>query len=379
MKHYPKWEVRLHLDADLYYQSYILLALKKLAQQSEVRLSQETRWPWSHKKYPHDPFVILMRVRPIGRQTDWTTLAYDARDQNYTFCPSALSMVDLYFKSSYYQPEVDKLPEHVRSKVRPGGLYLPVQAILSTRDYWTTLIRTTVSAFFPLDQDAFREALKPVSKTKGRRFIYLAQRVRYAYIVRLPLQEYEAAAGSAPNKEQVFFNPNAWDMERFEHVNLARAHIMRILRDSSQINFVGGFRNNSTSQAHFSDILCTPDLNHRDYIRTIGQSEIVLNTRGLFDCFSWKLPEYMAAGRCILSERLVNELPQPLREGEELLFFDFDPELVSFQDQLNLLIENPELRQYLAANARKYYEQYVEPCAAMRRILSEATGLDGLP
>ena len=59
----------------------------------------------------------------------------------------------------------------------------------------------------------------------------------------------------------------------------------------------------------------------RGHVELSKRCFINVNTAGLHDSTSWKIPEYMAGSRCIVSEPLTYETAVPLIEGKHYLPF----------------------------------------------------------
>lgn len=370
----PKWEARIHLDCDLLYVGYILQGLKALADSGELVLHELVRWPFAHAHYPRDLMVALVQVRPYGSKEQWKTFGFDGRDRNTTFDATSMKIVDYYYKSNYLQAEVDKLPPDQRAKVRPGGYFLPVNAYRNAQDARTGIVKTALSAFFPLGMNALQHALRnPNEGKKVRHFYYNAQRARMLTNYRIKVQGYEAGHFRAPKERQVFFRCSAWDTKQWKHLDDIRYEIMKLVIKNPKANFVGGFRPAHRSSSDYSDMIHNVDMNHQQYIDAIGDSDIVIGTIGLFDALAWKIPEYMASGRTIMSERIVNQTPAPVRHGEEMFFFRSD--LSDFETKLEQLLDDQALRRHLADGAWNYYQQWICPESMVRRLLGETTGM----
>ncbi|MDX2162660.1 MAG: glycosyltransferase, partial [bacterium] len=368
----PKWEVRVHMEADWHYLSHPLSGLKRLARAGEIKLTQEVRWNASTAHYPHDPMVMIAWVRPYGGGP-WKGFCYDARDRNTTFDRTALNIGAVYYKSNYHQQVIDDtLSAEDAARIRPAGYFIPNNAFADVTDYRVSQVKTVLAAFFPLGLEAARHAFAPTEGKTISRFRHLAQRVNITY-QRLQLEAYEKAWGTPPIENQVFFNGSAWDMTSWDGLISRRYDILKRIKAHPAAKFVGGFRDTRDARSHFPDMVANPDYNHRQYFEEVGRSDIVLATLGLFDCLAWKVPEYMASGRTIISEPLINQLPAAVRHGEEMYFFQFD--LSDFDQKFDQLVSSPELRQHIAAGARRYFEAWVRPDAVMRRILEECLNL----
>src|SRR4051812_9234833 len=92
----PRWEVRVYLDADLFYHSYALAGLHNLASDGVVALQERAGWQSPLRAKTHEFAALLLEVRPYGHDR-WTAVAYDVADRSDQFCRATLCAVDLYF------------------------------------------------------------------------------------------------------------------------------------------------------------------------------------------------------------------------------------------------------------------------------------------
>lgn len=79
------------------------------------------------------------------------------------------------------------------------------------------------------------------------------------------------------------------------------------------------------------------------------------------------MAEYLSQGKVIIAEKLTSELPIPLTHGKEVLFFENEEEITSIIENT---IYNDELCISLGINARKYFEQNVNPKNNIKRIIN---------
>ena len=97
-----------------------------------------------------------------------------------------------------------------------------------------------------------------------------------------------------------------------------------------------------------------------EYIEKTKQSVFVFNTPAFWNCHGWKLGEYLAMGKAIVSTPLSNDLPYPLEHGVNIHFLKDDSE-EEMQNAINQIIENQAYRKKLEAGAKKYWDTYGTP------------------
>jgi hypothetical protein len=78
------------------------------------------------------------------------------------------------------------------------------------------------------------------------------------------------------------------------------------------------------------------------------------------------MAEYLSQGKVIIAEPLTTELPVPLTDCKEVLYFHNDVELI---DKINRVMADSHLADSLSKNARGYFEAHVHPFQNVKRIL----------
>jgi hypothetical protein len=186
---------------------------------------------------------------------------------------------------------------------------------------------------------------------------------------RAPIDAYAPRPSDA---DYVFFT--AWPWAKHPEVNPPRIRFIEACRRAPGLTFEGGFaprRRNDipevlpyTAAARYS----LPD-----YLAAIGRSALVFNNPAVHGCLGWKLGEFLAMGKAIVSLPLDRVLPAPLEHGVHLHIVDGTPE--SLDDAIARLRSDTDYRRALEANARRWYEEHLAPerIAARLELLLEAT------
>ncbi len=102
------------------------------------------------------------------------------------------------------------------------------------------------------------------------------------------------------------------------------------------------------------------------WLENTRKSILVFNTPAFWDCHGWKLGEYLAMGKCIVSTALSNDLPAPLIHGKHIHLVDNTEG--SMREAVAYIIKHPEYRKQLEQNVRAYWEQYGSPAASLRLL-----------
>jgi hypothetical protein len=166
-------------------------------------------------------------------------------------------------------------------------------------------------------------------------------------------------------------------VDEFHRTNEFRASCVRILRKELGREFYGGFVRNRFTAAKYKDVLidnpnCTKKGN---YLRLLEQFPICVATTGLHGSIGWKLAEYVAFSKAILSEPLQYEIPGSFEANQNYLEFSTPEELV---ERARRLLGDRELRNSLMMNNAVYYHRFVRPdmlvfnalCIAMKRWMT---------
>jgi hypothetical protein len=182
---------------------------------------------------------------------------------------------------------------------------------------------------------------------------------------------------TSPQPGYVFFNAALW--EREPEANALRARFIDAARSVSGVTFEGGLspRNSARGAKEFR----APAFEHyicrrysaREYLEKTRQSVVVLNNPAYRDCHSWRLAEYLALGKAIISTPIVRALPAPLVHGTHIHYVDGSAD--ALRHAIATLCADHEYRHVLEENARAYYEAYLAPSSVVRRVLHHA-GMD---
>jgi hypothetical protein len=143
-----------------------------------------------------------------------------------------------------------------------------------------------------------------------------------------------------------------------------------LLKDSLGPRFTGGFSASRFTQENYADLVVAADsTSQQNYLRTLRAFPICVASTGLHGSTGWKLAEYVAFSKAILSERLLYDTPGTFEPPANYI------EFTSAEECLNgavRLIEDTALRQQIMQNNAAYYRAYVRPDALVRNALTTA-------
>jgi hypothetical protein len=269
---------------------------------------------------------------------------------------------DFYFKRSYLPEIAQSLPPNQRNKVFPLGLnYRVLPGVADTFAVRRALSMTGLSS-------ATLSACKQALDTNNR----------FGFQPRLPQMEAPPALRADPN---VLFFVAAYDpyddptrsQEKIDDrivINETRARCLRLLKDALGPRFTGGFSHSRFTTEHFPDLLAPAGATSQpEYLRTLQSFPICVASTGLHGSTGWKLAEYVAFSKAILSERPVYDTPGSFAPGRNYIEFSSPEECLNGAVRL---IEDMALRQQLMQSNAAYYRDFLRPDSLVRNALTTA-------
>lgn len=104
----------------------------------------------------------------------------------------------------------------------------------------------------------------------------------------------------------------------------------------------------------------------REYLVKTYRSSFVFNTPAVDGCHGWKLGEYLAMSKAIISMSLNNYMPGDFENQGICLFASCKKDI---EDLIKELLENPQIRKKMKKRAHIYYEKYLSPDSVVNCIL----------
>lgn len=168
--------------------------------------------------------------------------------------------------------------------------------------------------------------------------------------------------------DYVFYT--AWPWAKHGDVNPPRIAFIEACRRAPGLSFEGGFA--PRRQRDVPEVLpytTNSRYSLREYLARLGRSAVAFNNPAVHGCLGWKLGEFLAMGKAIVSLPLGDRvLPAPLEHAEHFHVVDGSPE--SFDDALARLRNDHPYRQRLETNARRWYDDHLAPQRVAARVLA---------
>lgn len=205
----------------------------------------------------------------------------------------------------------------------------------------------------------------------------------YTFVRRNDISVY-ATTEMEESKDYVFALSTLWyDAQTYSTTNRYRGTFAKVCKKLYPV-FEGGFFYIPSADVarqfpqyreyleEYKDMLITRRIGMKEYLKKTKLSSIVFNTPSVLGCHGWKLGEFLAMGKAIISTPLNNMMPGEFAAGKHYIEVNSVEDIAS---AVSLLKNNEALRQDLKKNAREYYAQYVDPKAAVYRIIERLKGL----
>jgi hypothetical protein len=284
--------------------------------------------------------------------------AADLYDVPNHFSSYALRNCDIVFKRNYISKYIKYLP--IKGKIFPIGLTFGCQS--KKKKKWFTLsiayVIISLKSHLKFDKFFLKRFLKIIKKNNSH-FSYVTKGREIDKI-----RTYQQSV-----KNQVFYQvrcfPNT-DVDFVKEVNDERAYLVKSLKKALGNDYCGGLVPDYVSINNYPNELTFMSTDPNDYLNHIKESSICIYTKGLQNSPARKLPEYLSQGKCIVSERMETELPHNLEEGKHIFFYDNINECINICEKL---LKDGELVQQVSKNARRYYEDYLDPVSVGKSII----------
>lgn len=342
--------------------SQLYTGFSLLAANGTIRLTQKLC------NYSHKGKELLKKSKPedlIGLfvvLNDNKVLFYDTSD-SAELRSDALEVADAYFKRSYMSAAIS---DRHKFHVYPLGLnYELYTGKLNWKEVSRFLFRKSVVNNFP------RELVKRIAELGSLSF--------------LPTTYNTCSPPLLSQEPRVLFMARAWDpedeppglsvekkVERLQ-INEMRARCIEQLKKELGPNFYGGFADTKYANETYKHLLLESALisRKRNYLSLLQRYPICIATTGLHGSIGWKLAEYVAFSKSIVSERLKYVVPYGFEAQRNYLEFDTPGTCVS---QTMKLVEDAQCRRQMMENNWQYYNEHLMPDKLVLRTLNIANG-----
>jgi hypothetical protein len=190
----------------------------------------------------------------------------------------------------------------------------------------------------------------------------------YRYLVTPHWKSFEYRP-EQPVDSTILFQTRVWephDAPGDEGINEQRVSLLRALRSEFGRRVVGGVVPTPFARQNFPDLVTDQPCRQPQYIAWARKSLIGIYSRGLFGSFGFKMAEYIASSKCIISEPIDNVLPAPL---DHISIYRSNDECIAACDRL---LSDASLAEFHRRQSWNYYEAHVSPRVHMADLLARA-------
>jgi hypothetical protein len=320
--------VKIYPAFDALYYSFYLHGIMEVFGESNVE--------FSYRGFPSIPSDCLAFSVMDGGERRLAVDAYDGSSLNDR---NALEWCDVYGKVNLVS---SLMPDAHVEKCRPIGPSFAIRMWPLSTTFWTAIKH-------------YRSG--PCKSPRTHFTNYLRQ-----YRDRLPLESF-VPGSVTPN--YIFFSSTIWSEEQAPGTNQYRASFFEVCKSLKAITFEGGF---TRYEERFKEHVAPKRYPFAEWLEKIKSSVLVFNTPAVWLSHTWKLAEFLALGKAILSTPISRELPAPLVHGEHIHYVDGS--IDSFREAIGQIIADREYRTHLERNAREYYLKYLEPKTVIERLVN---------
>lgn len=152
-------------------------------------------------------------------------------------------------------------------------------------------------------------------------------------------------------------------------MNQFRIDCVRMLRKHFPKNSFAGVEDSNLARQLCPDLILSPEeTSRKNYFQLIRKASIGIATNGLHNSIGWKIGEYLAASRAIITERPFFLFPPQFQEGKHYEAFSSSQELGTLLDRL---LSNPKAVHAMMKENNHYYVTYQRPDRLVWNILSQ--------
>jgi len=333
--------MKVYLDpwTDVDYTAFYIQGLYEIYGRKNVQFS--SRYFNGNKPNLALKFVIESGAKISRYVIDWSD-ATTVEREDYEWC-------DFYGKINYNEKAT---PEELRAKIKKLAPGFGIK------------IWSLYNSVFLAGSNCLKST-PPLKQTKRFLSKYIKQNRH------LPIESYRPgqSKGDYVFSVSALWNSDEW-IRNDETVNLYRARFFEVCKSIENLHFEGGFvysqiKNRNPRFQHL--MLDTDWILKEEYIEKIKDSTLVFNTPAWAMCHGWKLGEYLALGKAIISTTLINDLPAPLEHGKHIHYvFGEEDEI---KKAVELLLKDKEYRQHLERGAYAYYTKYASPIQSVKLLV----------
>lgn len=261
------------------------------------------------------------------------TIIYDTRDggNKESYFDSELLQCDIYYKRSFNKI----VAENKSLKIRPFGF-----------NYMT-------------DYDMKYIPIKYRVKEKIQSYINPYANVSQNYSF------FECEPKVSAN--EIIFITRLWDydindketLDEKKEINEFRVECILKSKKEFGDKIITGISNSKLANEYYKDLIISRNITKKEnFIKTLHNSNICIATTGIRKSIGWRMGEYIAASKAIVTEKLHYDVSGNFEKEKNYLEFNTSDQLI---ENIYKLIDNKEKMIDMMNANRKYYISYLRP------------------
>ena len=296
---------------------------------------------------------------------------FDMEDSGQLLSMENLRHVDKYFKRSYEPQFFQTLPSELSRKILPYGLNYPSRSQYERGPYRIFLYNIASGSFKQNPLKTFKNIIGYPLKL----LLYRCNLLSAGDTAEFAGDDFVVEA-EEPAERKIFFQTRIWSHkdapyspeEQLRATNQMRIDVVRRLKKEFGDMFVGGITRTPLAEKECPDCIAPLSGDKKEYLSTLKKCLVAVTTTGLHQSTGWKLAEYVASARCIVTEPLEYALPNPLEENKNIITFHTPEECVQ---ACRKILDDPDFARQMRKNNAEYYQKYVKPSQLIDRCLTK--------
>ncbi len=323
----------------------------------ELSISKDKKFEIGHLSKPILKVIINNSIKVVYDTFDGSSISVD----DYNWC-------DFYFKRSFDRVLISD--SYKLKKIFPLGLNY---SVYGPNNFYKYKLYYSISSVKSVKN--IKNLIIPLIRTsKNLSRIFKTSNGCYTSFY----QNFE----SIPRFEQppkILFLTRLWDpnrtkskklIEERHFINQMRIDIIRSLKKEFPKIFVGGLAPDEFTNKAAPDCIVTDQkiIQKKEYLASLKTANICISNQGLLGSNGWKLAEYVAGAKSIVSEKLNYEVPGNFLSGKNYLEFSTIDDCIQ---KVDFLVKDPDLRYKMMVENYNYYHQFLRPDMLIWNTLKE--------
>ena len=368
-----RYLIEIDVPKELNNFSYIFTGLYELKKENKIDFKFKFRFPKNQKRIVvsdlgnvkidnhHCPKLTYYRL--LDRQTNKKiNFSIDLADSSNFYSLASFKNSDYIFKRSFLSKHNNHLDKSQQKKLHMLGVTI---AMLPDKVHFKYKFIIVLGALI----NSFKDYLKLDRLLIKRLSTFKRKLIRFSSFKKIRTLSLFDKKPVENFSKHIFYQKRCFPYEPdkdIKSIHKQRYDIVKLLKNNFNDIFVGGLSDSKMVRNKFADALTNLSSDPKEFLLKIRECGIMVYTRGIAHSIGFTLPEYFSQGKIVVAEGISNEVPVSFKDGEELLFFDNEEELVL---KIKDLLSDDKLCCHLSKKGREYYENYIHPKQNVTRIL----------